>query len=71
MSQSLSSILDPFDFQHEKSGTIYHSGNRTRIASYMAKILRELKSPSLAIDGASDHVTSYSLLESNYDRGRS
>ena len=56
MSQSLSSILIHLIFSTKNREPFITPEIEPELHPYMAKILRELKSPSLAIDGASDHV---------------
>ena len=56
MSQSLSSILVHLVFSTKNREPFITPAIETELYPYMAKILRELKSPSLAIDGTNDHV---------------
>ena len=56
MGQSLSSILIHLVFSTKNREPFITSAVETELHPYMAKIFRELKSPSLAIDGTSDHV---------------
>src|SRR2546422_8229317 len=56
MPQSLSSILVHLVFSTKNREPFITPAIETELYPYMAKTLRELKSPSLAIDGASDHV---------------
>src|SRR3989442_14960098 len=56
MSQSLSAILVHLVFSTKNREPFITPAIETELYPYMAKVLRELKSPSLAIDGASDHV---------------
>jgi putative transposase len=56
MPQSLSSLLIHLVFSTKNREPFITKEIETELHPYMAKILRELKSPSLAIDGTSDHV---------------
>ena len=56
MPQSLSSILVHLVFSTKNREPFITPAVETEMHPYMAKIFRELKSPSLAIDGTSDHV---------------
>ena len=56
MAQSLSSILIHLVFSTKNREPFITPAIETELYPYLAAILRELKSPSLAIDGASDHV---------------
>ncbi len=56
MSQSLSSILVHLVFSTKNREPFITPIIEKELHPYMAKIFRELKSPSLAIDGTSDHV---------------
>ena len=56
MSQSLSSILIHLVFSTKNREPFITTKVESELHPYMATILRELKSPSLAIDGTSDHV---------------
>lgn len=56
MSQSLSSILVHLVFSTKNREPFITPIIEAELHPYMAKIFRELKSPSLAIDGTSDHV---------------
>lgn len=56
MSQSLSSILVHLVFSTKHREPFITPIIEAELHPYMAKIFRELKSPSLAIDGTSDHV---------------
>ena len=56
MPQSLSSILIHMIFSTKNREPFITPAIETELHPYMAKIFRELKSPSLAIDGTSDHV---------------
>ena len=56
MSQSLSSILVHLVFSTKDREPFITPPIETELHRYLAAILRELKSPSLAIDGAADHV---------------
>src|SRR5688572_903725 len=56
MSQSLSSILIHLVFSTKNREPFITPAIESELHPYMAKIFRELKSPSLAIDGTSDHV---------------
>lgn len=56
MAQSLSSILIHLVFSTKNREPFITPAVETELHPYMAKIFRELKSPSLAIDGTSDHV---------------
>lgn len=56
MSQSLSSILVHLVFSTKNREPFITPIIEAELHPDMAKIFRELKSPSLAIDGTSDHV---------------
>ena len=56
MPQSLSSILIHLIFSTKNREPFISTGMEKELHPYMAKIFRELKSPSLTIDGTSDHV---------------
>lgn len=56
MPQSLSSILIHLVFSTKNREPFITPAIETELHPYMAKILRELKSPSLAIDGTNDHL---------------
>jgi putative transposase len=56
MPQSLSSILIHLIFSTKNREPFITPAIETELHPYMAKIFREMKSPSLAIDGTSDHV---------------
>ena len=56
MAQSLSSILIHLVFSTKDREPFITPKIETELHPYMATILRELKSPSLAIDGTTDHV---------------
>ena len=56
MSQSLSSILVHLVFSTKNREPFITAAIEKELHPYMATILRELKSPSLAIDGTSNHV---------------
>ena len=56
MSQSLSSILIHLVFSTKNREHFITPTIEAELHPYMAKIFRELQSPSLAIDGTSDHV---------------
>ena len=56
MPQSLSSILIHLIFSTKNREPFITPAIETELHPYMAKIFRELKSPSLAINGVSDHV---------------
>ena len=56
MSQSLSSILIHLVFSTKNREPFITPEIETELHPYMATIFRKLKSPSLAIDGTSDHV---------------
>lgn len=56
MSQSLSSILVHLVFSTKNRQSFITPAIEMELHPYMAKIFRELKSPSLAIDGTSDHL---------------
>jgi putative transposase len=56
MPQSLSSILIHLIFSTKNRETFLTPEIETELHPYMATIFRGLKSPSLAIDGANDHV---------------
>jgi REP element-mobilizing transposase RayT len=56
MAQSLSSILIHLIFSTKNREPFITEAVEPELHPYMAKIFRELKSPSLAINGTSDHV---------------
>ena len=56
MPQSLSSILVHLIFSTKNREPFITTAIEAELCPYMAKIFRALKSPSLAIDGTSDHV---------------
>ena len=56
MPQSLSAILIHLVFSTKNREPFITPAIETELHPYMAKIFRELKSPSLTIDGTSDHV---------------
>ena len=56
MPQSLSSILIHLVFSTKNREPFITPAIETELHPYMAKIFRELKSPSLTIDSTSDHV---------------
>src|SRR5712664_2724143 len=56
MAQSLSSILIHLVFSTKNREPFITPAIETELHPYMAKIFRELKSPSLTIDVTSDHV---------------
>ena len=56
MPQSLSSILIHMIFSTKNREPFITPAIETELHPYMAKIFRELKSPSLTIDGTTDHV---------------
>lgn len=56
MSQSLSSILVHLVFSTKNREPFITPIIEAELHPYMTTVLRELKSPSLAIDGTSDHV---------------
>ena len=56
MSQSLSSVLIHLVFSTKNRETFITPAIETELHPYMATIFRELKSPSLAINGATDHI---------------
>ncbi len=56
MAQSLSSILIHLVFSTKNREPFITPAVETELHPYIAKVFRELKSPSLAIDGTSDHV---------------
>ena len=56
MSQSLSSVLIHLVFSTKNREPFITAAIETELYPYMAKIFREAKSPSLAIDGTTDHV---------------
>jgi putative transposase len=56
MPQSLSSILIHMIFSTKNREPFITPAIETELHPYMAKIFRELKSPSLTIDGTRDHV---------------
>jgi putative transposase len=56
MSQSFSSILIHLVFSTKNREPFITAAIETELHPYMATIFRELKSPSLAIDGTADHT---------------
>ena len=56
MSQSLSSVLIHLVFSTKNREPFITPAIEDELHAYMATIFRELKSPSLAIDGTADHV---------------
>ena len=56
MSQSLSSVLVHLVFSTKNREPFISPTIEKDLHRYMAKVFRELKSPSLAIDGTRDHV---------------
>lgn len=56
MPQSLSSILIHFVFSTKHREPFITTAIEPELHPYMAKIFRALKSPSLTIDGTTDHV---------------
>ncbi len=56
MPQSLSSILIHLIFSTKNREPFITPAVETELHPYMAKIFRELKSPSIAIDGTADHI---------------
>ncbi|HMG75964.1 MAG TPA: IS200/IS605 family transposase [Pyrinomonadaceae bacterium] len=56
MPQSLSSILIHLVFSTKNREPFIKPAIESELHPYMAKIFRALKSPSLAIDGTTDHV---------------
>src|SRR5260370_25159086 len=56
MPQSLSSILIHLVFSTKNREPFITPEIETELHPYMAKIFREMKSPSLTIDGTSDHL---------------
>ena len=56
MPQSLSSILIHLIFSTKNREPFISTAIEPELHSYMAKIFRELKSPSLTIGGSDDHV---------------
>jgi REP element-mobilizing transposase RayT len=56
MAQSVSSILIHLVFSTKNREPFITPAIETELHPYMAKIFRELNSPSLSIDGTSDHV---------------
>jgi len=56
MAQSLSSILIHLVFSTKNREPFITPAIETELHPYMATIFRELKSPSLAINGTSDHL---------------
>src|SRR5438034_11672774 len=56
MSQSLSSVLIHLVFSTKNREPFITPAIETELHPYMATIFRELTSPSLAIDGTTDHV---------------
>ena len=56
MAQSLSSVLIHLVFSTKVREPFITPAIEPELHPYIAKVLRELKSPSLAIDGTSDHL---------------
>jgi putative transposase len=56
MPQSLASILIHLVFSTKNREPFITPAIESELHPYMAKIFRALKSPSLAIDGTTDHV---------------
>ena len=56
MPQSLSSILIHLIFSTKNREPFINETIETELHPYLAQIFRELKSPSLAINGTSDHI---------------
>ena len=56
MPQSLSSILIHLIFSTKNREPFINAAIEKELHPYLAKIFRELESPSLAIDGTADHV---------------
>jgi putative transposase len=56
MAQSLSSILIHLIFSTKNREPLITPAIETELHPYMAKIFRELKSPSLTINGTSEHL---------------
>jgi putative transposase len=56
MSQSLSSVLIHLVFSTKNREPFITPAIETELHPYMAKVFRERKSPSLAIDGTNDHI---------------
>src|ERR1051326_1649281 len=56
MPQSLSSVLIHLVFSTKNRETFITPAIETELHPYMATIFRERKSPSLAINGATDHI---------------
>ena len=56
MSQSLSSVLVHLVFSTKNREPFITPAIESELHPYMAKIFRELNSPSLALDGTPDHV---------------
>src|SRR5437016_1275535 len=56
MSQSLSSVLVHLVFSTKNREPFITPVIETKLHPYMATIFRKLKSPSLTIDGATDHA---------------
>jgi putative transposase len=56
MPQSLSSVLIHLVFSTRNREPFITPAIESELHPYIAKIMRELKSPSLTIDGTSDHV---------------
>ena len=56
MSQSLSSVLIHLVFSTKNREPFLTPAIEPQLHPYMATIFRESKSPSLVIDGATDHV---------------
>jgi len=56
MAQSLSSILIHLVFSTKNREPFITPAIETELHPYMAKIFRELKSPSITIGGTNDHL---------------
>src|SRR6266446_7476100 len=56
MPQSLSSILVHLVFSTKNREQFIIPAIESELYRYLAKVLRELKSPSLALNGTSDHI---------------
>lgn len=56
MPQSLSSILVHLIFSTKNREPFITRTVESELHPYLAKVLRELKSPSLALNGTSDHI---------------
>ena len=56
MPQSLSSILVHLIFSTKNREPFITPAIESELHPYLAKVLRELKSPSLALNGTSDHI---------------